>query len=131
MSGRRRGVRVASYAMMAAAGAVAYAIPVSSIKSSTGWLVYVWASFLLLGGALSALGALTDRWIGELAGLPLISSAFGVYFVVLALTRTVSGAAAALVFGAVAIFLWARWQDVSTIRQEADRAAHPGPREVT
>jgi hypothetical protein len=121
---------VAGYAMMAAAGAVAFAIPVGSIQASTGWLVYLWAGFLLLGGLLCAFGAVTDRWIGELAGLPLISSAWGVYFVVLALARTVNAAAAALAFGAVALILWARWRDVSTIRQEADRQAHPGPREV-
>jgi len=115
---------------MATAGGVAFAIPVSSIKASTGWLVYLWATFLLVGGLLCAYGAVTDRWIGELAGLPLISSAWGVYFVVLALSRTVSGAAAALAFGAVALILLARWQDVSRVRREADRAAHPGPREV-
>jgi hypothetical protein len=115
---------------MAAAGGVAFAIPVSSIKSSTGWLVYMWALFLLVGGLLCGYGAVTDRWIGELAGLPLISSAWGVYFVVLALSRTVSGAAAALAFGAVALILLARWQDVSKVRREADRAAHPGPREL-
>lgn len=116
--------------MMAAAGGVAFAIPVSSIQASTGWLVYLWAAFLLLGGLLCGWGAVTDRWIGELAGLPLISSAFGVYFVVLFLTRTVGGAAAALAFGAVALLLVARWRDISTIRREADRQAHPGPREV-
>lgn len=130
MTHHRRVVRVTGYAMMAAAGGVAFAIPVSSIQATTGWLVYLWATFLLVGGLLCAGGAITDRWIGELAGLPLISSAFAVYFVVLVLARTVSGAAAGLAFGAVALFLWARWQDVSTIRQEADRAAHPGPREV-
>lgn len=127
----RRAVRVAGYAMMTAAGGVAFAIPVSSIRDETGWLVYLWAGFLLLGGSLCTAGAATDRWIGELAGLPLISSAFGVYFVVLVLARTVTGAAAGLAFGAVALFMWARWHDVSKIRQEADRAAHPGPREVT
>lgn len=131
MRHRRRGVRVTGYAMMAAAGAVAFAIPISSIKSSTGWLVYVWASFLLLGGIAAGLGAFTDRWIGELLGLPLITSAWAVYFVVLTLARTASALAAGLAFGAVALGMWARWQDVSTIRQEADRAAHPGPREVT
>jgi hypothetical protein len=127
---RRRGVRVVGYAMMAAAGAIAFAIPVSSIQATTGWLVYLWATFLFVGGIFCTLGALTDRWLGELTGLPLISSAFAVYFVVLMLARTVSGAAAGVAFGAVALVLWARWQDVSKVRQEADRAAHPGPREV-
>lgn len=131
MTLRRRAVRVVGYAMMAAAGGVAFAIPVRSIEAATGWLVYVWATFLLVGGLLAGFGALTDRWIGELTGLPMISSAFSVYFVVLILARTVAGAAAGLAFGAIALFVWARWLDVSTIRQEADRAAHPGPREVT
>lgn len=130
MTGKLRGVRVAGYTMMAGAGGVAFAIPVSSIRDTTGWLVYLWATFLLVGGILAGLGALTDRWIGELTGLPLISSAFAVYFVVLVLARTVPGAAAGLAFGAVALVLIARWQDVSQVRQEADRAAHPGPREV-
>jgi hypothetical protein len=117
--------------MMAAAGGVAFAIPVSSIQAATGWLVYLWATFLLAGGLLCGYGAATDRWIGELLGLPLISSAFGVYFIVLSLALTVRAAAVALVFGAVALILLGRWQDVSMIRREADRAAHPGPREVT
>ncbi len=126
----RRVVRVAGYVMMAAAGAVAFAIPVRSIESSTGWLVYLWAAFLLVGGLLCGYGAVTDRWIGELLGLPLISSAFGVYFVVLGLAFTVPGAAISLVFGAISLFLLARWRDISIVRQEADRASHPRPRDV-
>jgi hypothetical protein len=123
----RRVARVVGYAMMAAAGATAFAIPVGSIHAATGWLVYLWAGFLLLGGLLCMLGAATDRWIGELVGLPLISSAWAVYFVVLTLALSVRGIAAGLAFGAVALMTWARFQDVSKIRREADRAA----REVT
>jgi hypothetical protein len=123
----RRVARVVGYAMMAAAGATAFAIPVRSIHAATGWLVYLWAGFLLLGGLLCMLGAATDRWIGELVGLPLISSAWAVYFVVLTLALSVRGIAAGLAFGAVALMTWARFQDVSKIRREADRAA----REVT
>lgn len=117
--------------MWTGGGLVAFLIPVTSIRATTSWLVYLWALFLLVGGLLSAYGAVTDRWIGELVGLPLISSAFGVWFVVLALAFTVNGAAGSLAFGGVALHLWARWQDVSTVRREAERAAHPGPREAT
>lgn len=130
MSRPRRGVRVVSYTMMAAAGALSFAIPVTSIEVNTGWLVYLWAGFLLIGGGLSSWGSITDRWIGELMGLPLITSAFAVYFVVLGLALTVRAGAASLVLGGIALFLAARWQDVSTVRKEADRQAHPGPREV-
>jgi hypothetical protein len=126
----RRIARLVGYVMMAAGGGVAFAIPVRSIESKTGWLVYLWAAFLLIGGLACAYGAVTDRWIGELVGLPLISSAFGVYFVVLGLAFTIPGAAIALVFGAIALILLARWRDISRVRQEADRANQHRPREV-
>lgn len=119
-----RKTRIAGYAMMAAGGAVAFAIPVGSIQQSTGWIVYLWAGFLFFGGLLCTYGAFTDRWIGELVGLPLISSAFAVYFVVLALAFTARGAAGALAFGAIALLQFARWQDVNRVRVEADREAH-------
>ena len=81
-----RYTRIIGYLMMAAGGATAFAIPAPSIQAATGWVVYLWAAFLLAGGSLCAYGALTDRWIGEYTGLPLISSAFGVYAVVLVLS---------------------------------------------
>lgn len=115
--------RVAGYVLMGIGGAVTFTVPVTSIRESTGWVVYLWAVFLLLGGTLCSYGAVTDRWIGELLGLPLIAAAFGVYGVVLAFTRTLTGAAAALAFTAVAFILFARWRDVGVIREEATRAA--------
>lgn len=119
----RRWSRVAAYLMMMTGGATSFAIPVESIKESTGWVVYLWATFLLVGGMLSSYGAFTDRWIGELLGLPLISAAFGVYAVVLAFARTITGAAAALAFAGIGLFLFARWRDVGVVREEATRAA--------
>jgi hypothetical protein len=109
--------------MMATGGALAFAIPVSSIQDATGWLVYLWAAFLLIGGVACALGSVTGRWFGELTGLPLISSAFGVYFVVLGLSFTVRGGAASLAMGAIALILISRWQDVNRLRVEATRRA--------
>lgn len=119
----RRWSRITGYLLMAFGGATAFAIPAVSIRESTGPMVYLWGAFLLVGGGLCAYGAATDRWIGELSGLPLVAAAFGVYGVILALTRTVSGAAASLAFTAVALILVSRWQDISLIRKEATRAA--------
>lgn len=122
-----RYTRIAGYLMMAAGGGTAFAIPAPSIQAATGWVVYLWAAFLLAGGALCAYGAVTDRWIGEYTGLPLISSAFGVYAVVLVLGAAVRTTAAALAFGAVALVLLDRWYDVNRVRVAAtDQAEHGG-----
>lgn len=125
---RARTARIAGYVMMACGGGVAFAIPAGSIQASAGALVYLWATFLLLGGVMCAAGALTDRWLGELVGLPLISSAFGVYCVVLGLRGGANGTAAALAFGAIALILMARHQDITVVRREAARAATLNPR---
>jgi hypothetical protein len=119
----RRWSRLAGYAMMAGGGATAFAIPTPSIQAATGWVVYLWATFLLLGGTLCTYGAITDRWIGEYTGLPLIGAAFGVYSAVLALGLNIKAAAAALAFGAVALILFDRWRDIDLVRLEATREA--------
>jgi hypothetical protein len=109
--------------MMSAGGGTAFAIPVPSIQAAAGWAVYLWATFLLIGGGLCAWGSVTDRWFGEYTGMPLIATAFAVYAAVIALSLTVKATAAALAFGAVALFLFDRWRDVNQVRVEATREA--------
>ncbi len=126
----RRSTRVMAYVMWTVAGLVSFYIPVISIRSTTSWLVYVWGFFLITGGLLCTYGSLTDKWIGELIGLPLLSSAFAVWFVVLGLAFTTSGTVGSLTFGGITAYLLARWRDVGIVSKEADRKAHPPPREV-
>ncbi|MEV6693359.1 hypothetical protein AB0M35_18005 [Micromonospora sp. NPDC051196] len=119
----RRWSRVAGYTMMASAGIGAAAYPTPSVQAATGPLVYLWATFLAVGGALAAFGAATDRWIGELLGLPLLSASFGAYAVVLASTVSMASVVAALALGGFGLLLWGRWRDVAVVRLEATRQA--------
>nr|MDT0660873.1 hypothetical protein [Micromonospora sp. DSM 115978] len=119
----RRWSRVAGFVLFGAAGAGAALWPTPSVRDATGSLVYVWATWLIGGGLLAAIGSATDRWIGEYLGLPLLAAAFAVYAVVLASTGRPGGLTAAAVLGAVACIVWARWRDIDLIRREATRLA--------
>ncbi|WP_431728251.1 hypothetical protein [Verrucosispora sp. TAA-831] len=123
MASPRRWSRVAGYAMMAAAGIGAALYPTPSVQEATGPLVYLWAGFLVLGGVLAAAGAITDRWIGEHLGLPLLCAAHGVYAVVLASALAPASVVASLALGGFALLLAGRWRDVSVVRVEATRRA--------
>ncbi len=127
MSLPRRPARAAAFAMMAAGGAAAMIWPPPAVQTATSpvyALAQVWAALLVLGGTCSAVGAATDRWLGEYAGLwPLI-----VVFTVYGLAAFTSGRglvalAGGFVLTAVAGILFARWQDVALIRREAGREA--------
>ncbi|TCB97589.1 hypothetical protein E0H26_11775 [Micromonospora zingiberis] len=119
----RRWSRVAGYTMMSGAGLGAAAYPTPSVQDATGRLVYLWAAFLAMGGALAAFGAATDRWIGEHLGLPLLWAAFGVYAVVLASALAPASVVASLALGGFALLLFGRWRDVGAVRVEATRQA--------
>jgi hypothetical protein len=118
-----RWTRVIGYTLMAAGGVAAVFVPTPSVRLAAGALVYLWAAFLAVGGTLAAVGAITDRWLGEHLGLPLISAAWAVYAVVLALGGNPASRAAAFAFAAVAFLLWGRRRDVELIRREATRRA--------
>lgn len=69
------------------------------------------------GGALCLFGQLTDRWIGELIGLPFVMTIFAVYAVVAFALAVPSPhqfrhVAGGLFLLAVAVYLLARWLQV-------------------
>lgn len=72
--------RVIAYLCWIGAGAILSSHP--SVLVSTGLFgifVFAFSLFIFLGGVFSALGAITDRWIGEYVGLPLVISTMWVY----------------------------------------------------
>lgn len=120
----RRRWRVAGYILMGGAGLVALLnAHATTVAASTGWLAYVWAAWLLLGGAMAAVGSATDRWLGEYAGLPLLIASLASYASVLLLSGHLGALAGSLLLAGFASKLVARWQDVATVRREAQRAA--------
>lgn len=118
-----RPARLIAYTLFGLAGLAAVLWPAPSVRAASGWLVYVWAAWLLVGGLTSAVGTVTDRWIGEYAGLPLLVAAFGVYALVVGASGRLPSVAGALVLGGLAAKLAARWQDVHCVRREATALA--------
>lgn len=122
---RRRLVYATGYLLMAAAGALAAIWPspnVSSAAAAASYLVLVWDAFLVVGGLCSAIGAITQRWIGEYVGLPLLASVFAVYGVAaLVGGRPFALAGGAAFLGITALFA-GRWLDVAAVRRLASAA---------
>lgn len=118
-----RPARLIAYSLFGLAGLAAVLWPAPSVQAASGWLVYVWAAWLMVGGLVSAAGTVTDRWIGEYAGLPLLFASFAVYALVVATSGKLSSIAGACALAAIAFKLVARWQDVSAVRREATALA--------
>jgi hypothetical protein len=124
----RRLVLALGYALMALAGVAAMAWPAPSVRAATnptaGALVYVWAALLIVGGVACALGAATDRWLGEYAGLWPLVTTFAVYGVALVFSSWgTPGYAGGLALLSIATLMVARWQVVALVRREADLRA--------
>jgi hypothetical protein len=115
---------------MAAAGAAAWLWPTPSLAEATAGaqvLLLIWEVFLIVGGISSAVGAFTDRWLGEYVGLPLLASTFGVYAAAAAAAGITAGrptsTAGALALAAIAVVIVGRWLEVGLVRREALDAA--------
>lgn len=68
------------YLVLVAAGLVSLGWPSLYVYSLIPhWVTAVWAWFFVVGGTLSAAGALRGDWAGEVIGLPLASSACALY----------------------------------------------------
>jgi hypothetical protein len=84
----------------------------------------MWAVLLAIGGLCSAVGAFTDRWLGEYAGLWPLVTTFLVYgLAAFAAGRGPVSYAGGFALLSIAALLYARWQDVALIRREAVRQA--------
>lgn len=115
---RKRVARVLAYVLWIAAGILLTASPSDIIADKTsGYVVYLWAIFMMLGGISCFVGAVSDRWLGEYAGLPLVISTLWLYGGIL----TAAGFTGELSYVRLAIGLLfisfgfkalGRWQDI-------------------
>lgn len=122
---KRRFVYAAGYLLMAVAGVFAGLWPSPSVENaaaSSQLLVTVWNAFLLVGGLASAIGAITERWIGEYVGLPLLASVFAVYGVAAVASGRETSYAAGAAFVGIALLFMGRWVDVAAVRRLATAA---------
>ena len=84
-----------AYLFFTLAGIVAFFSPSRIIVSAlVQILVYVWCSFLIVGGGLSLGSKIRNTWAGEIIGLPLLSTASYVFGILLFVRGTSSAAIA-------------------------------------
>lgn len=111
----RRLARVLAYFLWAVSGIILISNPSGLINTSlTGAIVYVWSIFIMLGGISSFLGSITDRWIGEYVGLPMVISSVWLYggLFIFAGTFTYVKLAVGLLFISFGLKALGRWQDI-------------------
>jgi hypothetical protein len=118
---RRRWAYASGYLLMAVAGVFAGIWPSPNVSNAaaSGYLVFVWDTFLVAGGLCSSVGSVTERWFGEYIGLPLLGTVFAVYGLATFLAPNRVAFAAGAAFLGMAMLLASRWLDVSYARRMA------------
>lgn len=93
------------------------------ISDEVGSFVYsCWAVGMMVSSGLSAWGSMTDRWLGEYVGLPLLSSVLALYGISAMLAATSRGfpiLAYGLLILSCALGMLGRWRDVQAIKLHA------------
>lgn len=120
-----RRVSSTAYLCYTLAGLAAVIWPAPLVQEYTGWSVYVWGGFLVLGGLGGLYSTLTDRWIGEYVGAWALVSSFAVFGLVVMAAAPESLARLAfafICFGIAANNVY-RWLDVEAIRKAARASA--------
>lgn len=112
----RRGVRIGKYTLLTLAGAAMFFLDSAVLTSALGVMVYGWAVFLFVGGALCLLGVFTDWWLGEFVGIPAIAFVFLMLFLVLTVGGITESNPAritfGLLFGSFTLWVIARFIDI-------------------
>lgn len=109
--------RTTAYFLMTVAGVLLVFSPV--MWRELGIIALIMSIFLMVGGFMAFLGAITERWAGEFMGIPLLSSSFFVFGLITSVSNLesapfIAGANFALLV-AVAATLLARWREVKAI----------------
>lgn len=123
---RRRYAYAIGYLLMACAGIASACWPAPAVQTATDGvraLLYTWDAFLVVGGLLSLFGAVTDRWVGEYTGLPLLGAVFAIYGVAATWAAVASGRptsyAGGFALAAIAGLIAGRWRELVVVRRNA------------
>jgi hypothetical protein len=118
-------LRSIMYSALVLSGIFATLAPASLIVDQTSKEIAIaWSVLMIISSGICLFGSLTDRWIGEYTGLPLLVSVLVFYSVVAILSYNTGGyivVAYGLAFIAFAFGLIERWNDVRKIRLSATR----------
>ena len=128
--GVRRVGRVLMYFSLVVSGCVATIYPSQLVQYQTNPTIGVfWSVCMTVSSAICLYGSVTDRWIGEYTGIPLLSTTMIFYGLIALKSAGHDGYSGALfAYGflilAFAFGLFARWRDIQLIKQHAGEMAH-------
>lgn len=116
--------RAVMYFLMSAAGVCAVLFPSDLVKDQVGSIVVAsWSLGLVLSAVTCCYGALTDKWIGEYSGLPLLAAVLFLYGCSAMLGAGFNPSplfAYGLIIIGVSSGLVARWLDVRAEKKRAE-----------
>lgn len=119
----RRIERAVGYLCISAAGIFLSFAPSKIIGDNVSpWVELSWSISMFISGSICLYGSITDKWIGEYAGAPLLLSVMFLYAA--ACLRSAWGEswtlfAFGLIVAAYGWSLWGRWKDVRAIKRQA------------
>jgi hypothetical protein len=99
---RRRPMRVMAYSLLAVGNNIILFDPTRSFEDIPFQLRYIWNGIMLLGCAMGVTGGITDKYLIEMIGLPLVLSGMAAFVVVL----TVGWTSGSLAFACFLACLW-------------------------
>lgn len=121
LSVRRMG-RIAMYGGLVASGTLLIFYPSQLVDSQVSHVIGLsWSISMVISSFICFVGSVTDRWIGEYAGIPLLASVIALYGI--SAFAGADGSLTLVAFGLLitsfAAGLAARWQDVRAIKHVA------------
>jgi hypothetical protein len=92
------------------------------------WRYSMMAALMMVGGVLCFAGQITDRWLGELLGLPLVASAMAAFGVLTVRDAgwNIFSAPSILILQGIGIMFFMRWVDQFMLARSARFMAHHG-----
>lgn len=127
--GVRRTGRVLMYGSLVVSGSVATVYPSQIVLYQTRESVALfWSLSMVVSAVICLYGSVTDRWIGEYVGIPLLSTTMIFYGLIALRSAGHDGFTGALfAYGflilAFAFGLFARWRDIQLIKKNAEEMA--------
>lgn len=120
----KRQERTAMYAGLVLSGFLTGFFPSTVVTAQVNLpITYTWSACMIASASLCLYGSITDKWIGEFSGIPLLASVLTFYAGAIGFSAYDDRNLIVLAFGLIlfsfALGLMARWQDVRVIKRQA------------
>jgi hypothetical protein len=126
---RLRPWRAVAYFLLAAGGFIIWLDPSRNIEPLPASIRWVWASFIVVGGLVSAVGSIRDKWLYEFVALPLLVVGFGGLVIVLCAGAGTGRWAFAAWLGSIVVQTLRRWAGlwrfVNALKRASTRREDP------